>query len=260
MYVRLPARTTQTVTITNTQQIVSSVSMRTPLRYTAADLPAVSVNGYRVSLNDYNSYYNPYLQAAEYAPMSNTSFNLEHGENTVRATCGDRACNLLLFVGSGYRLTPLEIVSLPISMARVHGSYWTRQYYYWIFYSVAIVLAGTFVLCNRLRPWQRVLVLAMTFFASGCCEKLYHAILAATKTGDTRSVAFAVVLVAICSEVLPLLFCMAYLKHGKYKPVPWSLVGVTVATGFLFLGGSGWFAGVGLLGAASLLRLAQRAL
>ena len=240
-----------TVTLTSVETS-TQLRLRFPLRYSAADF-AVTKN---IQLQPWTNVYDPYLQIAQFqysdqmvkAPMSFTIHN----------TRKSGSIQVQVIFGNQYHVTALQIVALPIAMFQTHGMYWTNQGYFWIFLIVAAVLATVYAAFSRVRLWQAVLVYAICAFSTVCCEKIYHAIVASTRVGDAGNTAYAIVVIALCAEGIPAIFCMIMMRQGKCRPIPWAILGLIVAVGFLFLAGSGWFVGVGLLGIASFMRLIGR--
>ena len=253
----------------------TSVSLRVifPLKYTSGDLQNV------VAAPVYTSAVNPYLQTAEFTPDYG-SYNLQYsdagGAVPQDATTGYYAVDhtkkvelfnsgteptpVLLISGTKATVTALEIVTLPIAMFNTHGDFYTRQGYYWIFIIVGGVLSTLYVAFARVRVWQAVLAYSMGAFAVVFCEKLYHAILATTLAGTAAEIAYMFVCIVFLAEAIPFFAASIIMRQARCRAVPWGIVGLLFAVGFLFLAGSGWFVGVGLLGVASLLRILSRAL
>lgn len=242
-----------------------------PLKYTPADLDGVMDDA------TYTSRLNPYLQTAEFKP-TNGSYNLTSASSSASLAAdgsfflssddnvhfsvpsGTAETPLLLVVGETATLTALEVVSLPIAMFNAHGEFFTRQGYYWIFIIVGAVISTLYVAFARVRVWQAALVFGMGAFAVVFFEKLYHAILASLLTGTAAEIAYMIVCVVFLAEAIPFVVAAIIMRQAKCRAVPWGIVGLLFAVGFLFLAGSGWFVGVGLLGIASLLRILSRAL
>lgn len=249
LFLRLDEGETKEVTLDATSAGGARLRVRYPLRY-----PDVTVeNG--VATKPWENVYDPYLQIAQFERYDGL---IAKGSTLINVKSPKQAARVQLIFGNDYYVTALQIVSLPLAMARTHGSYWTTQYYYWIFFIVAAVLATVYAAFSRVRLWQAVLVYAIAFFVTTCSEKIYHAIVASTRVGDAANTAYAIIVIALCAEGIPAVFCMVMMRQGRCRPVPWAILGLIVAVGFLFLAGSGWFVGVGLLGVASLMRLIGR--
>lgn len=249
LFLRLEAGETKEVTLDATSIGGARLRVRYPLRYSD-----VKVQG--VAKKAWENVYDPYLQIAQFERYDGSI--AKNAPPIQIISSSKQVTKVQLIFGNDYHVTALQIVSLPLAMARTHGSYWTTQYYYWIFFIVAAVLATVYAAFSRVRLWQAVLVYAIAFFATTCSEKIYHAIVASTRVGDAANTAYAIVVIALCAEGIPAIFCMVMMRQGKCRPVPWAILGLIVAVGFLFLAGSGWFVGVGLLGVASLMRLIGR--
>lgn len=223
--------------------------VRLPLQNSDLDITG------NVHFNGWQNTYNPYWQVAEFTYFSGTAQNTNQ---VIFKNNGGSVAPVQIIWGSSYQLTALQIVALPIAMFQTHGPYWVQQGYFWIFLIVCAVLATVYAALAKVRLWQAVLVYAICAFSTVFCEKLYHAIVATTRVGDAPNTAYAIVVIALCAEGLPALFCMLFMRYGKCRPVPWAILGLIVAVGFLFLAGSGWFVGVGLLAVASFMRLLGR--
>lgn len=247
------------------------VAIRFPLPYTGGDLDGVAAGA------SYKTRLNVYLQTAEYEPgqgsfnlsttgssplpLSDGSFMVLSNESIRLSTpTSDRNTPVLFVAGRESELTALEIVTLPIAMFNVHGHFFARQGYYWIFTIVGSVLATLYIAFGRLRVWQVALAYSMAAFAVVLCEKLYHAIVASLSAGTASEVTFMIACVSVLSEGIPLTVALLIMRFATCRPVAWAVVGLLTATGFLFLAGSGWFVGTALLAVASLLRLLTRVL
>ena len=246
------------------------VRLAFPLEYTAGDLVGV------MPAATYTAALNPYLQTAEFTPgnesyvlTTSLASNVTSSDDGTFSVASDdtmhfqaalAATPVLIIVGKTTKVTALEIVSLPIAMFNTHGDFFTRQGYYWIFVIVGAVLSTLYVAFARVRAWQALLAYSMGAFAVVFFEKLYHAIVASLVAGSAAQIAYMIVCIVFLAEVIPFTVAAVVMKQARRRAVPWGIVGVLFAVGFLFLAGSGWFVGVGLLGVASILRILSRAL
>lgn len=260
-------------------------SVRYPLKYPHLNFTDSSGNVYSHT-EEYESNFNVYLQTAEFKPRlfitnasSSSSSSADADDEFATLECHGDECSvyidihdsdatdelldksILFFVGKTHRLTVREVLALPISMFNAHGHYYTQQGYFWIFLIVAAVVATIYAAFARLRPWQACLVYAMAAFTTVGCEKLYHSILTQIRVDAGAATAtYAILVISLLAEGVPLVSCMVFMQRGKYRPIPWGIVGMVIAVGFLFLAGSGWYVGVGLLAIASASRILSRLL
>ena len=166
-----------------------------------------------------------------------------------------------LVIGDDYHATALELISLPITLYHLHGSYWTNHLYFWVYAIIAGVLAIVSIITFALRMWQSILMLSVAAFATVFCEKTYQiarVVFAAELSlwSDIRNLinelVYTLFVHAVCIELLPLIFALVYISRAHYRPTPWSIVGIIVCVGCLFVG-SGWYVGPGLIGLSSLI-------
>ena len=205
--------------------------------------------------------YYPYFQTAELYFGSDPDYKVlayDTHDIVFRNVHLTGHANVMFKVGNEYRVDVMEILTLPISMFQTHGYYWTQHGYFWIFTIVGAASASLYVLLGRLRLWQVVAVYSASAFSIVFFEKLYHAVLAAHHAGSGHEIAYAVVCIALLAEGIPFVFALLFLRQAVCRPIVWSILAIVIGTGFLFLAGSGWFVGTGLLLLAALTRLAQR--
>lgn len=213
------------------------------------------------------SIYYPLFQTAEFYISKNGSSLLLDNNGALRSGPTTLSffhlqdaphLNLLVKIGHKHRYTFMEILTLPMAQFNTHGYYWTECGYYWIFTIVGFASSTLFVLLSRLQLWQGVSVYAAGSFSIIFVEKLYHAILAARQVWKPDDFAFTVVVITFLAEVIPLVISLVFTHKAVCQPLSWSALGVMTGSGFLFLAGSGWFVGPGMLIAAALTRICRR--
>lgn len=167
--------------------------------------------------------------------------------------------NILFKIGTPPRVTALELIAMPMLQFKTHGYWWTKQQYFYIFAATNAAIAVAYATVARCRIWQWALVFACAAFVSTGETLLYHACIASIRGGDTGQQVYAIACIAILANLVPAAFSLFFMRFGKCQPVTWSVLSIGVGTGFLFLAGSGWFVGPGLLIVAGLARMLQRA-
>ena len=167
--------------------------------------------------------------------------------------------NILFKINNPGQVSVLELIGMPIPQWKTHAYWWTQQMYFYIFVAVNAALAVLYGVFTRCRMWQWVLVFSIAAFATVANENFYHAILASRRGGSEQDQAFMIACVALLANIIPGVIAMLFMRYGKCRAVAWSVVAILFGAGFLFLAGSGWFVGCGLLIMAGVIRLAQRA-
>lgn len=160
-------------------------------------------------------------------------------------------------------LTALQLVRLPMTAFRAHGSAWSSQTTYWVFFAVSGALLVAYMTLAKPQLWQALAVGGLASFTAVACEKLYHTLSAWLSAQlvvpDVNELVYGVLVVVVLAEGAPAAVCLLFaLRKGSSRPVPTSTVCLAAAVGALFLLGSGWFVGPALLGLAAVVRLAQR--
>ena len=260
LYVHVPQGQKVSLKVTNGIASDVAVASSTPLLYTAKQavkLCASALKGYTGVTS-----YREYLQVAEYHLLDTqcksatkatvTTYDFESGANAFDGV------NVLLKFGVMQKTDVMEIVGMPISQFNTHGFYWAQQQYYYVYVAVYAGLALLYIVLSRCRLWQMFLVFAMAAFAAVWSENLYQSVFASRRAGSQGEVAYTVLCVVTLANLIPFIFCMLFMRYGKCRPIPWSVFGLMIGTGFLFLAGAGWFVGPGCIILASLIRLTQR--
>lgn len=259
LYVHVPQNSETNVDV-QSGLIDTPVSSFTPLKYSNADAVSICsspLTGYKTTS------YNEYLQVAEYGLQSTQCATIKTGAGKVALNIksGPTALdgiNVLLKFGTNRKTDVMEIIGMPISQFNTHGYYWAQQQYYYVYLAVCAGLALLYIILARCRLWQMLLVFAMAAFAIVWSENLYQSIFASRRAGSQQQVTYTVLCVVTLANLVPFIFCMLFMKYGKCRPIPWSVFGLMVGAGFLFLAGSGWFVGPGCIILASIVRLTQR--
>lgn len=254
LFVQVGPKSSVNVTLLTGWRGGTNIEIRFPRRYGSKDI-AVSAPQSVARTTDNDTTINPYWQVATFTYGKGAASN---GTVIVLANLGFDTLPVQIIWGRGYRVTVMQVICLPIAMYQTHGPFWVQQGFFWVFLIVCATLATVYVAFSKVRLWQAVLVYAICAFTTVLCEKLYHSIVASIRVSDVSTTVYSIVVVALCAEGVPAIFCMFFIRHGKCRPVSWAILGLIVATGFLFLAGSGWFVGVGLLATASLMRLVGR--
>lgn len=248
----------------------TDISLRAfmPLPYNATDVHITSSSS-PLDIGEVSTVpdLNVYFQTAEY-PLLTSGGSRQIGQlNTgtvvtveaVDASVFPTGLNILFKINHPGQVSVLELVGMPIPQWKTHAYWWTQQMYFYIFVAVNAALAVLYGVFTRCRIWQWVLVFSIAAFATVANENLYHAILASRRGGSAQDQAFMIACVALLANIIPGVIAMLFMRYGKCRAVAWSVVAILFGAGFLFLAGSGWFVGCGLLILAALIRLAQRA-
>lgn len=165
-------------------------------------------------------------------------------------------------VGKTKIFTALELVSFPIYIARIHGSYWNQSYYYWVYFIAAIAIVTILLIVHRRGERTSVQIFTaygIGLFAASGADKMQHLIsstlLIAAPSTSSLSMGFGVFIVI--AEGIPIV--MLLLLAGNHRRAPFC-VGVSSllsAVAFLFMFGSGYYAGILFLVAAAALSIAN---
>tara|TARA_B110000046_G_C13004864_1_gene403905 strand:+ start:1560 stop:2363 length:804 start_codon:yes stop_codon:yes gene_type:complete len=213
-------------------------------------------------------HFNPYFQTVEY-PLVDANGHATIGDieigtvTTLTVAANDTSIfpnglNILFKFGQPFRVTALELLAMPISQWKTHAYSWTQQMYFYVFTGVNGFLAVFYGVVTRCRLWQWSLVFSIAAFATVANENLYHAIVAARRGGSTEQQAYTITCVCLLANIVPGLVAMLFMRYGKCRGAAWCILAMLVGAGFLFLAGSGWFVGCGLLIAGGTIRLLQQ--
>ena len=135
-----------------------------------------------------------------------------------------------------------DLVRMPITIARIHGSWWNRQYLVgWLWLGLLVVPVAVLSI-KGLTLRQMLLALAIVTNVAFLIAKLVATVTFAAESAGAWILTF--------SELFPLVLAVRLLLH----PGPW-LAGVTLLLSFLFLAlfGVGFMVGNLLLFSAALL-------
>ena len=213
-----------------------------PLKYSSFDL---TIDGALVPYTDiFDGSFNPYTQTSHQKWYEATSVA---PVTLVMTATSSTKIRWSVTVGTDEDWPIVQIILLPLTLLHLHGYYWTNQYYIWIFGAVTYSLTTIYVVLRRVRPWQFFIVYAMATFVACACDKIYHIIITQTRTPNTLNCVYAILVITLCAEGLPFLYCVFFMYNGKCQPIRWSLLAMMIAAGFLFVFGSGCFFGIGFL-------------
>lgn len=225
-----------------------------PLPYSQTQVSITARNATVLVSPSVSSRLDPYLQAAEFWY---SAVSISSGEAELQVETTLPRAKLRFDVSGRSRTTALELLSLPITLFRVHGEDWTDQLYVWVYASLAFSLATLYLLFARCRVWQSFLLYGAAAFSAIACEKLQHAVNAFSNVSDPDRFTLSFCVVILLIEGLPALFCMSLLRFSKWKPLPFAFLGVCIAVVSLFTGG-GWYAGPFLVSIGCLAVLSVR--
>ena len=141
-----------------------------------------------------------------------------------------------------------DLVRMPITIARIHGSWWNRQSLVgWLWLGLLVVPVAVLAI-KGLTLRQMLLALTIVTNVAFLIAKLVATVTFAAESAGAGILTF--------SELFPLVLAVRLLLH----PGPW-LAGVTLLLSFLFLAlfGVGFMVGNLLLFSAALLTLAEPA-
>jgi hypothetical protein len=271
VYMHIPhsnALMKETLTVSSTGSANVSLRAFMPLPYNATDFRITSasldIDAYVSNTPDLNVYF----QTAEY-PLLTSGGGRDMGQlgpgtvvvivEALSTSTFPNGLNILFKINNPGQVSVLELIGMPIPQWKTHAYWWTQQMYFYIFVAVNAALAVLYGVFTRCRMWQWVLVFSIAAFATVANENLYHAILASRRGGSEQDQALMIACVALLANIIPGVIAMLFMRYGKCRAVAWSVVAILFGAGFLFLAGSGWFVGCGLLILAGVIRLAQRA-
>lgn len=180
------------------------------------------------------------------------AFELPTGESTIELHATADARARVRFGES--RLTPTELLALPVALYQLHGAAWSDASCWWVFAGAAAACVLLQLSAQRQRPWQLLLLLSAAAFLVSAADKLYHAIASLRRVWRVDDV--AVVLLCALVDLLPALACFVVHAQGACRPAACAAIGLVTAAGALFVVGAGYFVGPALLALACLCLLA----
>lgn len=169
-------------------------------------------------------------------------------------------------IGLGESFTFSEILSFPIYIRRLHGSYWNENGHYWFWFfiiSPLIFVLFTPLYFNfskqKIKDVNVSLVntcyeFAILGFLSAFFDKFQHLVMSQMKAEFGSEFWIGLILVVIVPEVTGLTLSIIFLVR-KSLSFMWSLIS---GLGLLFVFGAGYFIGPGFLVLASIVKFVEK--
>ena len=167
-------------------------------------------------------------------------------QHTLISLSSNESISWQVEIGEQNQFTVYQLLAIPLDMIFLHGHYWSKLFYEWIFFLVTFIMA---ILINSLETKKNtsflnsLLLYSSAGFLASAGSKLYHTIVAAlnAKTFD-KDFVFTIIVVCILIEIAPIFIALLTSYYiNKYTLITIVLTSI-ISIGLLFLG-SGYFVG-----------------
>ena len=200
---------------------------------------------------------NPLLQVVKYNIYEHSLKKDEVLE--VLISSKSRIIRWSLEIGTTDQIDALQLLHIPIDMIHMHGTYWSDRLHDWIFFVLSYIVAVLFI--STKFGYQLIIpslaIYAIAGFTGALGSKLYHLSVASFRIDDADTLAFSILVIAICFEVIPALYAYAHIRFYVQRPYLIGSMTFFVAAGISF-GGSGYYIGAAFLGLAAIFTISKK--
>ena len=176
-------------------------------------------------------------------------YNVLSGEttrNTSISITANESVSWQVEIGERTQFTAYQLFFIPLDMMFLHGYYWSKLFYDWIFFVVTFsmtVLTNSLETKNNTTFFYSLLLYSCAGFLASAGSKLYHTIAASL---DSRSfdenVLFTISVVCFLIEFFPIFVAMLFSYFVRKKPYISIFSTLFISICILFLG-AGYFIG-----------------
>jgi len=219
---------------------------------------SLGINQY-TNFSNVTTEFSPIYQILQYNIVSG-----ETSENTLISVESNETVVWQIQIGERVQFTPYQLFLIPLDMILLHGYYWSKTFYDWIFF---LITFGMAVLTNSLETkknttfFNSLLLYSCAGFLASAGSKLYHTIAASlTSNVFDQTFIFTITVVCLCIELGPIILAsLLYYIVGTSKNIPSFSISISILTSFgiLFLG-SGYFVGPFFLCISCIFKLFQK--
>jgi len=183
--------------------------------------------------------YDSFMQIVKYNILNTTTSSI----NSVQISSFNRTLRWGVRTGTIPNITPKTMIMIPINMYYLHGSYWSNQFYDYVFFIVSFVIAILYLSSSF--GYKRIIsasaIYAIAAFSASFCAKIYHIILASFRINASELI-FSILINGVVFELLPIAICILQLQFFVKKSYIQGLLSV-VTGGALLLCGSSYYIG-----------------